>query len=159
MSDLSFFPNYQTLDEAISNNFYIPTIEIMEYPEEPIFEISGGDSVDDIKEKLIYILKYKEELQTVNDNNTKYMNQQRDLTNMFWADCFITSNINILPKKIKEAIIEMIIEKAKELNYMGNFYELRKLFDLFSKEMVENFSQIGKKNEEVLELTPEMIEK
>lgn len=148
MSDLSFYGYHQSIDEAIENNFYIPNITLLDYPEDPIYEIMGSESIEDIQQKLLYILKYKESHQEVKDNNDAFYKRQKDLTNMFWSDCFIESNINILPLKIKDAIIDMIVEKAKELGYMGNFPELKKLFGIFSKEMVENFSKIGKESQQ-----------
>lgn len=147
MSDLSFYGRYKDIDEAINNNFYIPTTTLMDVPEEPMYEIYGLDSVDDIQHKLLSILKYKETYQEIQDNNNNYYLRQTDLRNMFWSDCFIEANINILPKKIKEAIIDMIIEKANELGYIGNFIELKKLFSIFSKEMIDNFSKIGSLNQ------------
>ena len=154
MSELSFYGYHKTIDEAIENNFYIPKIELSEYPEEPIYEISGNESVDDIQQKLLYILKYKEAFQQTKENNDNFFKRQKELTNMFWLDCFIESNINILPLKIKEAIIDMIVEKAKELGYMGNFPELKILFGIFSKEMVDNFSKIGSKSQEKTQPEP-----
>lgn len=154
MNDLSFINQYSNLDDAIINNFYSPKIDLIPYPEEIIYEVSSMETVDDIKNKLYQILQFKEKYQDAKENNEKYYKQQQELIQMFWDDCFIESNINILPKKIKEAIIEMIIEKAKELNYMGNFIELRKLFIIFSKEMIENFSKLGGTNIE----KPETLE-
>lgn len=154
MNDLSFINQYSNLDDAIINNFYSPKIDLIPYPEEIIYEVSSMETVDDIKNKLYQILQFKEKYQDAKENNEKYYKQQQELIQMFWDDCFIESNINILPKKIKEAIIEMIIEKAKELNYMGNFIELRKLFIIFSKEMIENFSKLGGTNLE----KPEKLE-
>lgn len=154
LTNYSFSPQYYTLNEAIDNNFYIPSIELLDYPEEPIFEIFGKEPVSEIKEKMSKIMKYKKDMIEIEENNKNYYKQENELRTMFWADCFSETNINILPKKIKEAIIDMIIEKAQELNYMGNYKELRKLFEIFSKEMIQNFSQIGKNQE--LELTNDM---
>lgn len=156
MSDLSFYGHHQSIDEAIENNFYIPRITLLDYPEEPIYEISGLENVEDIQQKLLFILKFKEEYQEVKENNDNYIKRQKELTNMFWSDCFIESNINILPNKIKDAIIDMILEKAKELGYIGNFPELKKLFGIFSKEMVENFSKIGSTSQQKTQ--PETVE-
>lgn len=158
MKEMSFSEKYTSLDEAIRDNFYIPTIGIMEEPEEPILEISGSEAVSSIKQKMSLIMEYKTKKLEADENNKKYQKQLEQLRNMFWSDCFAETNINILPGKIKEAIIDMIIEKAKELNYMGNYIELRKLFTIFSKEMIQSFSKIGSddtKNEEIV-LTSDM---
>lgn len=143
----SFTTQYKDLNEAIQNNFYVPNISLLEFPEEPIFEIYGKESVADIKQKMAKIMQYKKDIIEIEENNKNYYKQETELRNMFWSDCFAETNINILPKKIKEAIIDMIVEKAQELNYMGDFIELRKLFEIFSKEMIQNFSQIGKSQE------------